>query len=123
MKVLLVEPGKHPRVVDIEHTLEEMYRILECDTITATYPWEEDYVALVTDDEGLFKDNPWNRVIDQYTTIKGNFFICGLSEDDFSDLPDDLIEKYKRMFWIPQAFIPTSHGMIVIHVDDGSECE
>lgn len=122
MKVLLVEPGKHPRVVDIEHTLEEMYRILECDTITATYPWE-DYVALVCDDEGLFKDNPWNRVVDKYTTIRGNFFICGLSEDDFSDLPDDLMKKYMRKFWIPQAFIPTSQGMIVIHVDDGSECE
>ena len=25
MKVLLVEPGKHPRTVEIEHTLEAMY--------------------------------------------------------------------------------------------------
>ena len=35
MKVLLVEPGKHPRTVEIEHTLEAMYRVLECETITA----------------------------------------------------------------------------------------
>ena len=120
MKVLLVEPGKHPCTVEIEHTLEAMYRVLDCDTITATYPWE-DPVGLVTDDEGLFKDKPWNRVIDRYNAIKGNFFLCGLGPEDFTDLPEELMEKYKRLFWRPQLFIPTSEGMVVLHVDDGGE--
>ena len=41
MKVLLVKPLEHPQVVEIEHTLDAMYRILECETITAAYPWTE----------------------------------------------------------------------------------
>ena len=52
MKVLMVEPGKHPRELELGHSLEAMYAALECDTITATYPWEDE-VSLVTDDEGL----------------------------------------------------------------------
>ena len=121
MKVLLVEPGKHPRTVEIEHTLEAMYQVLDCDTITATYPWE-DLLALITDDEGLFKDKPWNRVIDRYTAIKGNFFLCGLGPEDFTDLPEELMEKYRKLFWRPQLFIPTSEGMLVLHLDDDGEC-
>ena len=52
MKVLLIKPMEHPQVVDIENSLKEFYRILDCDCITATYPWEE-RAALVTDDNGL----------------------------------------------------------------------
>lgn len=40
MKVLLIKPMEHPQVVDIENSLQEFYRILDCDCITATYPWE-----------------------------------------------------------------------------------
>ena len=36
MKVLLIKPMEHPQVVDIEDSLDEFYRILECDCITAT---------------------------------------------------------------------------------------
>lgn len=51
MKVLLIKPMEHPQVVDIENSLKEFYRILDCDCITATYPWEE-RAALVTDETG-----------------------------------------------------------------------
>ena len=121
MKVLLVEPGKHPRTVEIEHTLEAMYQVLDCDTITATYPWP-DRLALVTDDEGMFSDKiPCRYIRELEQPIMGNFFLCGLGTDDFTDLPAELMEKYKRLFWCPQLFIPTSEGMIVLHLDDG-EC-
>ena len=55
MKVLLIEPMEHPKEIDIQPTLEEYYKVLDCDCITATYPWPEP-VALVTDDNGLFTD-------------------------------------------------------------------
>ena len=35
MKVLLIKPMEHPQVVDIENSLKEFYRILDCDCITA----------------------------------------------------------------------------------------
>ena len=60
MKVLLIKPMEHPQVVDIENSLQEFYRILDCDCITATYPWEE-RAALVTDDNGLFTEKSFSR--------------------------------------------------------------
>ena len=36
--------------------------------------------------------------------------------------PEELMEKYKRLFWCPQLFIPTSEGMLVLHLDDDGEC-
>lgn len=55
MKVLLIKPMEHPQVVDIENSLKEFYRILDCDCITATYPWEE-RAALVTDDMSVHRE-------------------------------------------------------------------
>ena len=88
MKVLLIKPMEHPQVVDIENSLKEFYRILDCDCITATYPWEE-CAALVTDDNGLFTEKSFSRYIPELEQpIKGNFFICGWSPpcSDFSTI-------------------------------------
>lgn len=120
MKVLLVKPMEHPQVVDIEDTLEEYYRILECDCITAAYPWE-DPVALVTDDNGLFTEKPFSRYVKELEQpIKGNFFLCGLGEEDFAELPEDLIRKYTKRFWVPEAFVSMFGRLSIIQMDDGS---
>ena len=121
MRVLMVEPGKHPYEMELEHTLDAMYAALECDTITATYPWDEDLVGLVTDDNGLFTDKLPNRYIPELAQfIKGNFFLCGLSEDNFSDLPEELMEKYKKRFWAPERFIRTGGGLMILRCFDGT---
>lgn len=74
MKVLLIKPMEHPQVVDIENSLKKFYRILDCDCITATYPWEE-CAALVTDDNGLI-EKPFSRYIPELEQpIKGNFHL------------------------------------------------
>ena len=84
MKVLLLEPGKVAREVDIEHTLEKMQEIVG-GIITITYPFEEP-VGVVCNDEGLLMGLPLNRKLDDYTIIAGTFFLCGLGEEDFTDL-------------------------------------
>ena len=71
MKVLLIKPMEHPQVVDIENSLKEFYRILDCDCITATYPWEE-RAALVTDDNGLFTEKSFSRSADWERRISQN---------------------------------------------------
>lgn len=120
MKVLLVKPMEHPQVVDIEDTLEEYYRILECDCITATYPWAEP-VALVTDDNGMFTEKPFSRYVKELEQpIKGNFFLCGLGEEDFAELPEDLIHKFMKRFWVPEAFVSMFGRLSIIQMDDGS---
>lgn len=123
MKVLLIKPMEHPQVVDIEDSLDEFYRILECDCITATYPWKEQ-VALVTDDNGLFTEKPFSRYISELEQpIKGNFFLCGLGEEDFTELPENLIRKYTERFWVPEAFVSMFGRMSIIRMDDGTKPE
>lgn len=103
MKILIVEPGMHPRKADIPHTLGNLQKVVG-GYIQAIYPWD-DPVALVCDEEGLLKHSMFNRVVAPEVAIFGTFFLCGLGEEDFTDLPDDLMEKYMKLLHTPQILI------------------
>ena len=115
MKILVVATNDRPKRVEIPHTLEEMQRVVG-GHIQAVYPWE-DLVALVCDEEGLINGKPLNRYVMPGMVIAGTFFICGLGEEDFTDLPDDLAEKYEQMFYHPQAFARVDENIIAIGAD------
>ena len=88
--------------------------------IEAIYPFE-DMVALVCDEESKMKsDTQWNRILGR-DVIKGTFFLCGIEGENFSDFPDELMEKYKKYFWEPQLFIPTPNGLLPIILSDAPE--
>ena len=92
MKILVCEPGKHPYVKDIEHTLENLQHEVD-GYIQALYPSETDNIAVVCNEEGLFRDDlAWNRTVEKYGPIKGTFFVCGLGFEDFTGLTDEQIE-------------------------------
>ena len=117
MKVLLVEPMQLPRAVEIDCSLDAMYRILDCRTITAVYPWE-DPVALVTDDEGMLRAKVPNRYIPQLRQpIFGSFFLCGIGEEDFTDLPDELLEKYAEYFGKRELIDADEFGIRVVAME------
>ena len=116
IKILVVEPLKVPKTMEIEHSLEEMQRIVG-GTITCTYPWN-DRVGLVCADDGIALGYPLNRSLDTeegrvYDIIHGTFFICGLSADDFASIPDTLAEKYMERFRYPEFFMRTLDGKIL----------
>ena len=91
MKILVCEPGKHPYVKEIEHTLENLQKEVG-GYIQALYPFEEE-VAVVCNEEGLFIEGlQWNRTIEKYGPIKGTFFVCGLGVEDFTGLTDEQAE-------------------------------
>ena len=115
MKILVVAPNDRPERVEIPHTLEEMQRVVG-GHIQAVYPWK-DLVALVCDEEGLINGKSLNRYIMPGMVIAGTFFICGLGKEDFTDLPDDLVEKYEQMFRYPQAFARVNEDIIAIGAD------
>lgn len=117
MKILIVEPGAHPHEADIPHTLEDMQRVVG-GYIEATYPWE-DPVGLVCDEDGLSKNTEWNRYINKDIAIKGTFFVCGLGEEDFTDLPPELMEKYRKLLWNPHLFLRSPRGVRVIDMEMG----
>ena len=115
MKILIVEPGKHPRKADIPHSLCKMQGTVGGD-IQAIYPWD-DPVAVVCDDEGLLKNSPFNRLVAPEVAIFGTFFICGLGEEDF----DDLMEKYSQLLHDPQVLFDTPAGYVAMRLGDFQE--
>ena len=116
MKILIVEPGKHPYEAEINNSLESLQKTVG-GYIEAIYPFE-DMVALVCDEESKMKaDTQWNRILGA-DVIKGTFFLCGIEGENFSDLPDELMEKYKKYFWEPQLFIFTPNGLLPIILRD-----
>ena len=103
MKVLVIEPGKDPVVREIDGNLKSMQAVVG-GYIQAYYPWWEE-VAIVCNDEGKINGLPLNRPIfgergELLDIIAGSFFICGapLDSDLFTDLSEDLIEHYSRLF-------------------------
>ena len=121
MKVLMVRPMEHPVEMELDGSLESMYEALECRTITCAYPWL-DRIGLVTDDEGLFSDKlPCRYVEELEQPIMGNFILCGLGYEDFTDLPDELMKKYKERFWKPEIIGILGGRLAVFPIDDGTK--
>ena len=71
--------------------------------------------------EGKLKGYELNRYIAGKDIIAGTFFICGLGAEDFTDLPDDLAEKYEKLFRYPQAFARVPNGILVISENGRTE--
>ena len=108
IRVLVVEPNEHPKLVEIEHTLEQLQKLVG-GNIAATYPYD-DLVGVVFDDDGMAKGYLPNRLlVDEdgkpYDILKGTFFICGLSTDNFCSISDELAEKYTKLFDWPEVFV------------------
>ena len=80
------------------------------------YPFK-DPVALICNDEGKLIGLPQNRPLKHpetgeiYDIVCGPFFLCSAPPDseNFESLPDDLIEKYSKVFALPK-FVCTSCG-------------
>lgn len=128
MKVIYVEPHKEAAVIEIGSALEDMQAAVD-GYIEAVYPFD-DPVAIVCNEEGKLKNMPYNRVLmDQEDNrpidiLCGPFFICGLTEDSFTDIPEDLTEKYLDMFLLPQRILPSPTGGILVmfyHPDEKEE--
>lgn len=115
MRILKCEPGKYPRVVEIPHTLEDMQKVVG-GMIQAVYPWEEP-VALVCDEEGLLKQYPFNRQINEHLAIFGTFFLCGIDGENFSDLPSNLMLRFAYELHDPHMLVQTPMGIMVLPME------
>ena len=117
MNVLMVEPGEVPYAVDIGEGLEALQTAVGGD-IQAVYPYE-DPVALICNDDGKYMGLPLNRALRDdegniYDIVAGNFFLCGLGEEDFTDLPADLMEKYRQQFEHPEQFVRIAGKILAV---------
>ena len=108
----MVEPGKAPYETQIGSDLQSMQALVG-GYIQAVYPFEQS-VALVCCESGKLDGLTLNRALrdadgDIYDIVAGNFFIVGLGESDFTDLPHELAEQFAEQFRQPEIFM---------HVDD-----
>ena len=112
MKVLVVEPHKKPYEKDVEDTLESLQGIVG-GLIEPIYFDEE---AIIVNEEGKINGLPFNRALrDENKRILdllfGTFFICGLGKENFTDIPEQVIPKYSKMFSRNEFLIKTESGI------------
>ena len=117
MTVLAVLPGKAPERMGLDGSLESMQKFVG-GTIQAVYPFP-DPVAVVCNDEGKLMGLQHNRALrdeagNVYDILCGPFFICGLGEEDFASLSEELIEKYARLFLHPELFLRVGKQLMVV---------
>ena len=118
ISVLFVEPGKYPRMIEIEDSLEAMQRVIEGD-IEEFMPYEDE-VAIICNEESKMNGMPPNRAIyyepegaqsrKMADIIFGSFFVCyaPAESEKFLSLPKKLAQKYETQFKFPERFF--KHG-------------
>ena len=115
MNVLMVEPGKAPYEMQIGDDLQSMQAVVG-GYIQAVYPFEQP-VALVCCESGKLDGRPLNRALrdadgDIYDIVAGNFFIVGLGQNDFTDLPHELAERFAEQFRQPEMFLRVNDKIV-----------
>ena len=124
MNVLMVEPGKAPYETQIGNDLRSMQGAVG-GYIQAVYPFEQP-VALVCCESGKLDGLPLNRALrdsdgDIYDIVAGNFFIVGLGESDFTDLPHELAERFAEQFRQPEIFMRVNGKIIAAPMDEQTQ--
>lgn len=121
MNVLMVEPGKAPYEAQIGDDLQSMQALVG-GYIQAVYPFEQP-VALVCRESGKLDGLPLNRALrdadgDIYDIVAGRFFIVGLGQNDFTDLPHDLAEQFAEQFRQPEMFVREDGKIVAAPMPD-----
>ena len=111
MTILLVEAGTHPVRTEIMGDLASMQRMVG-GPIQAVYPFQEEEVALICNEEGKLDGLPLNRVLKDvdgtiYDVIAGTFFLCGAPPDaeSFTGLSEEQLQRYEELFHDVELFL------------------
>lgn len=107
MTVLVVEPMKAPYVKNIPNELKDLQQTVGGD-IEMTYPFDDE-VGILLNGNGKFEGLQLNRALydergEIYDAIAGTFLVVGLTEDDFTSLTPEQIEKFKEKYQSPEIF-------------------
>ena len=121
MTVLLVEPEKYPRPVEIGTDLEDLQKAVG-GYIEVTYPFDEN-VGLVMNEEGKLEGLPLNRALRDdegqiHDVVAGSFLVVGLTEESFGSLTPDQMQKFEQQFHQPEVFIHMGKGVMALPMPD-----
>lgn len=114
--VLLVEPGKYPKPIEIEDTLEAMQEVVGGD-IEEYMPFDDE-VAIICNEEGKMNGSELNRAVYSkdkqiLDVIAGKFFVAyaPFESESFLSMSKDLMKKYEDKFRYPERFYKTPAGV------------
>ncbi|MDU5218680.1 MAG: YodL domain-containing protein [Blautia producta] len=115
--MLMIEPGKAPYEAELDGSLESMQKAVG-GGIEGYYPYAEP-VAIVCNDEGKINGLPLNRAIynedgEMIEIMAGTFFMAGLGEESFTDLPDYFMDQYKEQFKYPEKFYRLAGEIVAV---------
>ena len=115
--VLVDVKNEKVEVVEIEKTLEEYYRILNCDCIDIiSRKIGEKWFDIVCDDEGLLKENPKISAIDNTNQpqLCGNLFIVKFDGvEDITSISDEEAEYImERIMLVSTNFYPKGYPIL-----------
>ena len=121
MTVLLVEPERHPQVVEIGSDLKSLQNAVG-GMIEAVYPFEEN-VGLIVNEEGKLSGLPLNRALkdengEVLDVMAGTFLVTGLSEEGFCSLTKEQTEKFEKEFHQPEAFVRIVNSLMAIPIPE-----
>ena len=121
ISVLLVEPEKYPRPVEIGTGLEDLQQAVG-GYIEVTYPFD-DQVGLVMNEEGKLEGLPLNRALRDdegkiYDVVAGPFLVVGLMEESFGSLTPAQMAQFEQQFHQPEMFIQMGKGVMALPIPD-----
>ena len=109
IKVLMVEPGKHPRVVMLKDDLDSLQKAV---SIGADYQGLIEIISIGNSDcilcneEGKLIGLEGNRRLGRDILV-GVFYILSEDEDgNWVSLSEEKIKHYTELFWKPETFYP-----------------
>lgn len=112
MKVVIVEPLREPYEKEIDPSLQSMQGIVG-GTIQAIYPFPDQEIALICNDDGkLIQLIPNRALYDEegylFDIICGTFFLCAapFGAENFEGLNEKQIKKLKRQFKRLEIHLP-----------------
>lgn len=120
MRVLLVEPQRPPKEIDLAPGLKSLQTAVG-GPIQAVYPFDEP-IALVCHEEAKLLGLPLNRALyhpethELYDIIAGAFFLCAAPPESeaFQSLSEAQLQKYSTIFAIPECFIRLNGCLCVL---------
>ena len=77
-------------------------------------------------ESGKLDGLPLNRALrdsdgDIYDIVAGNFFIVGLGQNDFTDLPHELAEQFAERFRQPEMFMRVDGKIVAAPMDEQTQ--
>ena len=120
ISVLVVEPNKYPKMIEIDDTLEAMQTVVGGD-IEEYMPFEDE-VAIICNEDGKVNGLPPNRAVydensrEMQDIICGKFFIvhAPFDSEKFQSLPPALAEKYREKFKYPERFMRAKNEIVAV---------